>query len=734
VQNKKLSIRKIVSYLNDVESEGGGFWLPNIQRPFVWSEAQMAKLFDSIMREYPISTLLIWKTKEVIKHRKFIDNYRQDLKLTDFYVPENQHSKLLVLDGQQRLQTLFIGLKGSYCDKELYFDVLSGDSAAPEEIRFRFAFREKVTAAWPWVRFKDIVFVNNRLDMQIAQDVQKLAPSPLTPEQIERLQINVARGRQEFVNAENITFQELDGIDNPDAYNTDDIVEIFIRANSGGTKLGKSDLLFSLLAADWGDAEGEMEDLLEDLNRGGLAFDRDFVLKASLCVLGKGASYEIRKFRDGTTKGQIMEKWEAISAAIKAVRDFVVRKTYIRSDKAMPSYQALIPLVYYRYHFPCQFNGTIGLQEYLLRSLINGVFSGSPDNLIDKIVKNIEESKGFVLNQVFALIRAERPLEITRDVIFRQHYGSREIHLFFNLWYKDFDYIPALDQNGPQVDHIFPQSLLKSVRDVNKESGHRNILRYRWEQRDQIANLMLITAEENGFSGKCDTPPEQWFSLSRFTSKNAQEAYLNLHLIPKDPELWKLESFDKFIEARKELIAARFSGMLPGDLSAEKVADVCSVQKHGDQSAASAHEVEAELITPTTVIANNDSKVRPEIVLEILAEGGSLTILRERILGKGWQFLVKLNETTLFHMLSEEDQQGMRVEDFARTEYAHTFEEALRQIDKYKWFRLTPGEVHPEFLDAVLAEVGKNGGLDEVARWRERLEVEGKARPRCLSS
>ena len=80
------------------------------------------------MREYPISTLLIWKTKEVIKHRKFIDNYGQDLKLTDFYVPENQHSKLLVLDGQQRLQTLFIGLKGSYCNKELYFDVLSGDA------------------------------------------------------------------------------------------------------------------------------------------------------------------------------------------------------------------------------------------------------------------------------------------------------------------------------------------------------------------------------------------------------------------------------------------------------------------------------------------------------------------------------------------------------------------------------------------------------------------------------
>jgi hypothetical protein len=139
MQNKKLPIRKIVSYLNNDESEGGGFWLPNIQRPFVWSEEQIGRLFDSIMREYPISTLLIWKTKEEVKHRKFIDNYHYGIKLTDFYATENRRSKLLVLDGQQRLQSLFIGLKGSYCgtERELYFDILSGDVVAPEDIRSR---------------------------------------------------------------------------------------------------------------------------------------------------------------------------------------------------------------------------------------------------------------------------------------------------------------------------------------------------------------------------------------------------------------------------------------------------------------------------------------------------------------------------------------------------------------------------------------------------------------------
>src|ERR1700736_2205823 len=238
MQNKKLSIRKIVSYLSDEEAEGGGFWLPNIQRPFVWSEEQIARLFDSIMREYPISTLLVWKTKEEIKHRKFIDNYRRDIKLTDFFVPDNRKSKLMVLDGQQRLQSLFIGLKGSYEGRELYLDVLSGACASPEDIRFRFAFRPKDSARWPWVRFKDIISVTNKLDPQIAQEVAKQSPEPLAPSDSEKLLLNIARARKEFVGDDVVTFQELDGIDSPDTYKVDDIVEIFIRANSGGTKLG----------------------------------------------------------------------------------------------------------------------------------------------------------------------------------------------------------------------------------------------------------------------------------------------------------------------------------------------------------------------------------------------------------------------------------------------------------------------------------------------------------------
>jgi hypothetical protein len=66
------------------------------------------------------------------------------------------------LDGQQRLQSLFIGLCGSFDYRELYFDILSGEIAAPDDIRYKFDFRTADAAQFPWVKFKDLIFTTKR--------------------------------------------------------------------------------------------------------------------------------------------------------------------------------------------------------------------------------------------------------------------------------------------------------------------------------------------------------------------------------------------------------------------------------------------------------------------------------------------------------------------------------------------------------------------------------------------
>jgi hypothetical protein len=554
MKNQKQTIRRIVSFLNNSDEEGG-FWLPNIQRPFVWSEEQICRLFDSILREYPISTLLIWKTTSGIRRRKFIDNWKDTLRLSDFYVPEDTKKKCLVLDGQQRLQSLFIGLCGSFEGKELCFDALSGEVAAPDDVKFKFKFIEPASIAFPWVKFKELIFTTKR-KRELLDGIKATANRALTDTEVNKLDDHLDLVDRTFKMDEAVTYQELDSIDNPALYTEDDVVEVFIRANSGGTRLGKSDLLFSLLSASWDVADDKMDDLLDSLNRHGFAFNRDFVLKTCLVLLGQGARYEVEKFRKAGVREAIETKWDDIAQAVQDVLDFVRGKTFIQCDKALPTHLVLIPLVYVRYHFADAWVKAQDRDSYLLRSSLAGVFSGNPDNLLDALVTRLAELKEFNLDEAFAVVRSQgRSLELTEDRFWQMGYGSDTIHLLFNLWYRDFNYTPAYENNLPQVDHIFPQSALKKVKIENPKTRRRDLMKYREADRNQLANCMLLSREENGAGGKSDTLPEDWF-------KGKDESYLEKHLIPQDPSLWKLDRFDDFIDERKNLIRERFKSLL----------------------------------------------------------------------------------------------------------------------------------------------------------------------------
>lgn len=554
MKNQKQTIRKIVGFLNNVD-EDGGFWLPNIQRPFVWSEEQICRLFDSILREYPVGTLLVWKTTSGIRRRKFIDNWKDTLRLSDFYVPENMKRKSLVLDGQQRLQSLFVALCGSYEGRELYFNVLSGEVAAPDDVKYKFQFLETGKAVFPWVKFKELIFTTKR-KREVFDDLTAAAGRELAETEQDKLNDHLDLVDRTFKIDEVVTYQELDSIDNPNLYTDDDVVEVFIRANSGGTKLGKSDLLFSLLNANWDVADEKMEDLLESLNMHGFAFDRDFVLKTSLTLLDQGARYEVEKFRKAGVRESVEAHWDEIAKAIQDVLDFVRGKTFIQCDKALPSYLVLIPLIYIRYHFADAWRRAKDVDGYLLRCSLAGAFGGQPDNLLDALVKKLIELREFRLDEVFGVIRSQgRSLELTEDRFWQMGYGSDTIHLLFNLWYRDFNHTPAYDNNLPQVDHIFPQSSLKRVKVENSKTGRKDLMKYREADRNQLANCMLLSREENGAGGKGDTLPDEWF-------KDKDKAYLDKHLIPEDPALWALERFEDFIIARKDIMRRKFSGLL----------------------------------------------------------------------------------------------------------------------------------------------------------------------------
>jgi len=553
MRNHKDTVRRIVARLNN-RAEDGGFWLPHIQRPFVWGEEQIYRLFDSILREYPISTFLVWRTNSRIRRRQFIDHWKERLRLSDFLVPDDSENKCLVLDGQQRLQSLFIGLNGTHEGRSLYFDILSGDLVAPDDVKYRFRFFTPSQATFPWISVKDLV-TTTRKKRQLLADIRLEAARGLSLDEENRVVDHLDLVDRSLRIEEIVTYQELDSIEHPELYGEDDVVEIFIRANSGGTRLSKSDLLFALLSSTWDTADDEIHDLLYELNRHGFSFTRDFVLKTALALLNQGARYEVQKFRRPGVRDELERNWDPICEAIKDVLDFVRGKTYVQCDKALPSYLVLIPLVYLRFHFPDAWSDAKDIDTYILRCSLAGAFSGSSDGLLDALVSALRSAERFDCNALFAIVRTQgRTLEITEDRLWRMGYGTDGIHVLFNLWYRNFQHTPSYEGNLPQIDHIFPQSALRRVKLRNARTG-RDVMRYREEARDQLANCMLLSRDENGAGGKRDRMPSDWFA-------DKDDHYLEKHAIPKDRTLWELERYDDFITARKRLIKERFADIL----------------------------------------------------------------------------------------------------------------------------------------------------------------------------
>jgi hypothetical protein len=561
---QKRSLLQIVSYLNDETSDGGGFWLPNIQRPFVWKEKQIYSLFDSILRKYPISTLLVWKTRQKIRCRKFIDIYNPRQGLSSTFVPDNENRKCIVLDGQQRLQSLLIGLKGRYDGKELFLNVLDVLHHKEDGYGFIFANPNDTSgiAVFPRVRFRDIIFAKNRnaAAAHILGAAEKVQDQ-LSDETKHGIADLVDAIFTVFADTDGVSYQELDGTDyqtsgndRVELYDIDDVVEIFIRINSGGTKLSKSDLLFSLLASDWYEVTEKMEEFLGILNRPGYEFDQDFILKSCLTLLDKQAAYHHKKFRDGDTCNQIRQNWDNICKAISDVVDFLHGKTFVSCDKALPSPNVLMPISYLRYHYgkDALLKNESAIREYLLRTLLSGSFNSGIDYLIDKLVDKIKELKTFDLSEMLGVVQdTKHNLGVSENQLLSMGYGHENNPLLFSLWYG-VNYKPAYSGNRPQVDHIFPQSALKKITEKNPETK-RDRQKYSQRDIDRLANCMLLTAEEN--IRKKDTSPCDWF-------KGKSSEYLELHLIPNDPVLWELDRFEDFIFEREKKIKERFSFLL----------------------------------------------------------------------------------------------------------------------------------------------------------------------------
>ncbi len=402
------SIKNVVDELNV------RYFLPDIQREYVWlkkaDEKKIEQLFDSILRGYPIGSFLFWKLqKEDIAKSdeqdenklnfqlyKFIENY-------DERKPYNEKIRIeqikrddlsIVLDGQQRLTSLYIGLKGTrtlkkkrvkndnpnaYEEKRLYLNLKHQPNMDNPEDNYQFEFHAKTPENDEkhfWFKVGDILELENVWNYAQEHDLKGNALNLL-----EKL-------KDAFHTKQLISFFE------EKEKNLNKVLNIFIRVNSGGVKLSYSDLLMSILTASFSsDIRKKMNELVDALKGKGFPnVEQDQVLKTCLLLIGKDTTFELKNFNKNNIK-EIEENWEKITESIYNVAELLETFGYV---KYLGSAYILSTLAYFYFLNPkMDKNDEKQALKFVRNAQIMGYFGGSTDTKLSIIAHSIKEARTF---------------------------------------------------------------------------------------------------------------------------------------------------------------------------------------------------------------------------------------------------------------------------------------------------------------------------------------------------
>lgn len=548
--------------------EARRIFLPLIQRKFVWEEEQITKFFDSIMQGYPFGTFLFWKVKvstinaEELPIYEFIKNYDERDKT---YNPRasvahrNEDEYVyLALDGQQRLTSLYISLCGSlrkkipkkrwdnpdaFPMKELYFNLKSNSKSVIEGIFYEFAFLTKESANSDndklWYRVKDILVYPD----ESAITTNYLIPNGLINDAV--VTRNIIKLFDVLKKNDNISYFEI-----PESYKLDDVLDIFVRVNSGGTVLSKTDLLFSTIAANWKEARDEIDEFLTTINGIGdhYEFDSDFIMRTCLYVLDMPILMTIKSFGKDNV-ASIRENWANIKRAIKET--VVLLDEFGFSSDNITSSNAILPIIYYRFKAGKEAFASEqvrkDIRRYFIISQIKRVFGGHSNQTLDTLRTKLKKSGKFDYSELKNLSLAyDNDLSCSEDDIKRwmgEFKKGPYTFLLLTLLYPNLKY----SQYKFEQDHIHPdagfgKNKLKKIITPNGEPLSADEIDDWREKSGTLPNLHLLDPKTN--EERQDTPLEKWLEQGH----EGEIAYL-----PKGIS-YSFSNFRQFYSRRKKLL------------------------------------------------------------------------------------------------------------------------------------------------------------------------------------
>ena len=583
------------------EIECGRVILPAMQRNFVWSEKKICTLFESIMRDYPIGTFLFWGIDQALFGKYvfncFIKNYDEQLGKMQ---RGNRATAIFsdytaVLDGQQRITSLYMGVKGkyrthikgkawdkaeSYIDRFLCIDVMFIPHGE-EEYRFEFVPESKIGHYETdelgktefWVKVSQVFAEDDISNIpDIIDDIpddSNLFPQTMRKEARKALQ-TLYKGLRL---AQNVNYYLAKNKSLPD------VVDIFVRVNSGGQKLDSSDLMLSVAAGEQGDVDihVRIQEAVEEINNvpknveDGFKVDKEMLLTAGLLFTGaESLSLKNDENYTSTRMNEIFkDHWDTIIDALKCAVDYVEYLGFVGKKLSRSS---ILPIAYYFYKNQLSVShknssskrascDRVFIRQWLLRAMINGIFvdgTGSTllaiRRILDKTTKN-----HFPLED---LMHAEikKPLKIDNDQIeeiLDIRYGDPRIVPLFN----ELKHVASSPND--QVDHIWARAILSSKKAIKKlypSISDSEIELYK-AQLNRLPNLQILDIVVN--NEKSDTPFDEWLNAS-FSDPQTFDTYIHTHFIPVEHS-YDFSSFMSFIKDREDLLKQKIQEAFPSE-------------------------------------------------------------------------------------------------------------------------------------------------------------------------
>jgi len=559
---------RVADAVTEIDEEK--FVLPVIQRSLVWTEDKMELLFDTLLKGDSFGGVMVIEEE---KDYKPLFNYRPFTK-DGYFIPSGQVDNLkqlqfFVIDGQQRLQTFYIGLKGTINGKSLYFDLYSDFNS---EYEFKFEKDEnklpkiskenidrKIQEHF-WYPAKELL---RRL--KDTNDEDQVADEIIKKNQItdDNNKTHIVKNVKAFY--KNVITAETLGISKvvinkslPEIDNRQRIVELFRRLNDGGTRLSTFDLVASILKGFSWEMEGFLKEMLDKYQDIGLTQDNLIKL---IFLLQDNHNKEMASI-EATDAEFAINKRERIKATIKALKDFLeYSKTLDYYKEGNRSFIPLFFISYHLFHKDIDNNALLNyfnnyetgntdfplMKRWLYHSLINGVFRSKGAGWIPyktgikKILEAIKthKNKQFPVSELFQVY-------INHPITFTTTYTSGNLDQLDSSFVYYLMYDRARTTRTNDVDHIMPKNILET-------NG------IDWGKINSIKNFQLLDFGTNR-GAKNGKPFKEWVDNPEYVKDKS--TYVKLHLIPTDDTLWTEDKFEDFIEKRAIIILEKIKGYI----------------------------------------------------------------------------------------------------------------------------------------------------------------------------